>query len=188
MFATTVLAAFLTAGSAFGASEIFRVWRTPEGTIYVGDRPPQGSSLVQTMELASTASESPAAAPPGESPEALAARDGRELIRQRAAEREARRDRELTRELHEGELVDTVPPLIVVSNGGHRRFRHHPIRRGIGPSPIAPWTEYDPRLVTPDFGGRANAGLEVRVMSPQRGVAAGRGFFSSRSRKSIASP
>ncbi|MGH7805843.1 MAG: hypothetical protein ACREQJ_15965 [Candidatus Binatia bacterium] len=148
-----------TATTALAGTDVFQKWRTPGGTIYIGDRPPDGSVLLDRIELA--ASDATVSRDGGDSASvnAEAAAHGREIMRLRAAEREAERNRELERSLREPPVpeVDTVAPLVFVSGGGHqhrRRGHHHRPRLGIGPSPISGVARPDPRLVTPDESAR----------------------------------
>ena len=158
----------LTAGPVFGGTDVFQKWRTPEGTLYIGDRPPAGSVLLERVEL--TASEG--------TPTVIsdAAAHGREIMRLRAAEREAARNRELERSLREPvvvPVVDPVPPVVFVGGGGHHHHRrhggHHRPRLGIGPSPISAVERPNITLVTPDESARRIAPLfPAPVAGPRR--------------------
>ena len=77
------------------AAEAIPKWRTPDGRLHFGDRPPAGSVLVETIEF--TEAEAPAAEaapePAADDDLARAAAEGREIMRRRAAERAADRSR-----------------------------------------------------------------------------------------------
>jgi hypothetical protein len=112
-------------------ADVIRKWQTPQGTLHLGDNPPPGSVLLETIEFADSA---PAAEPPVETDAlARAAAEGREIIRRRAAERQVERDRlpAGTHAVYDAEDEDRN--VIVVTNGDpffpHRfhRFSH---RRG----------------------------------------------------------
>jgi hypothetical protein len=154
-----ILLLALMAGPAFAGTDVFQKWRTPEGTLYIGDRPPAGSVLLETIEL--TASEGSAVANAADSTSVVgdAAAHGREIMRLRAAEREAARNRELERSLREPvvPIVDPVPPVVFIGGGGHhhhRRHGHHRPRLGVGPSPISVAERPNITLVTPDESAR----------------------------------
>ena len=164
-----------TAIPAFAGTDVFQKWRTPQGTLYIGDRPPAGSVLLERVEL--TASEGSAVASAADSTSVIsdAAAHGREIMRLRAAEREAARNRELERALREPvvPVVDPVPPVVFVGGGGHHHHRrhggHHRPRLGIGPSPISAVERPNITLVTPDESARRIAPLfPAPVAGPRR--------------------
>lgn len=145
-----LLTASLVAGSAGAATETFRKWSTPDGSLYIGENPPAGSTLIEKVELPVSAREDGASTGASIS---RAAEDGRELMRQRAVEREAKRDRELARDIHEVEVVERTTEPVIVNRflPIHRRHGRRPHDRdpriGIGPSPL-------PRHVMPDTSWR----------------------------------
>ena len=158
-----------TAIPAFAGTDVFQKWRTPEGTLYIGDRPPAGSVLLERIEL--TANETSRADSTNVITDAAA--HGREIMRLRAAEREAARNRELERSLREPvvPVVDPVPPVVFVGGGGHhhhrRHGRHHHPRLGVGPSPISVAERPNITLVTPDESARR---IAPGFSSPVAGV------------------
>jgi hypothetical protein len=90
---------------AFAAAALgdpIQKWQTPNGSLYFGDRPPQGSTLVETY------ADTPAlpATAVSSDPDALsqAAADGRDIIRRREAAREAERQADAARELRMAEI------------------------------------------------------------------------------------
>ena len=87
--------ACVLAFATVAAAEAIPKWRTPDGRLHFGDRPPAGSVLVETIEF--TEAEAPAAEaapePAADDDLARAAAEGREIMRRRAAERAADRSR-----------------------------------------------------------------------------------------------
>jgi hypothetical protein len=92
----------LVAFAAAALGDAIQKWQTPEGSWYFGDRPPKGSTLVETYadtpSLPVTAVSSDAAAL------SQAAAEGRDIIRRREAAREAERLADTARELRMAEI------------------------------------------------------------------------------------
>lgn len=130
--------------------DVFHQWETPDGSIYIGETPPEGSVLLRRIELPSRDAAG-GAAPETEDGDAFsrAAEDGRDLIRRREASREAERDRDVARAEREREIIESEPDTVVVNRWIHlpHRRRHrdhdHEPKLGIGPNPL-------PRVVRPD--------------------------------------
>lgn len=93
----------LIAVAAVAAADTIQKWRTLEGSLYFGDRPPQGSTLVDTYP------DTPAPPATVVSSDAAslsqAAADGREIIRRREAAREAERQADEAREARMAEIA-----------------------------------------------------------------------------------
>lgn len=146
------LALVLAAGvlPAAAAMDVFHQWETPDGSIYIGETPPEGSVLLRRIELPSR-DVAGGVAREAEDGDAFsrAAEDGRDLIRRREASREAERDREVARAEREREIIESEPDTVVVVRWihlPHRRRHHdhdHGPKLGIGPNPL-------PRVVRPD--------------------------------------
>ncbi len=144
------LIALLTTVTVASADAI-QQWRTPEGGFYFGDRPPAGSTLVQTIaDTPSVAAPAVAASP---SDLERAAAEGRDIIRRREADRAAERQLEAERVARLDALaaeqatydsffpfliVDTFPPCQAGERCFQPRHRHH---RG-GPDPWYPSPRY----------------------------------------------
>jgi hypothetical protein len=111
MLSRLVLWACLLAASA--GAETIPIWRTPEGRLHLGDRPPEGSALVEVAAFPDAPS--PTGSPQGEDALARAAADGREIIRRRAEERRAERARAAEAETREEEPRSREPLWIVVT-------------------------------------------------------------------------
>jgi len=92
----------LVACSAVALAEPIQKWRTPDGSLFFGDHPPPGSTLVATYP--DTASP-PITVIPGEVASlAQAAADGRDIIRRREEERAADRRADQERDARQAEL------------------------------------------------------------------------------------
>jgi hypothetical protein len=92
----------LVAFAAAALGDAIQKWQTPEGSWYFGDRPPKGSTLVETY------ADPPPPPVPAVSSDAAAlsqaAADGRDIIRRREAAREAERQADAARELRLAEI------------------------------------------------------------------------------------
>lgn len=106
------------AAALFGLAEVagadgIQKWRTPGGSLYFGDHPPAGSTLVDTYadtpaaEAPVPVSASPAAAsaPVTESELSKAAAEGRDIIRRREEARAEQRRADQEREAREAEAA-----------------------------------------------------------------------------------
>jgi hypothetical protein len=160
------IAVLLAAATPAAATmDVFHQWRMPDGSIYIGETPPEGSVLVRRIELPTR--DAAAAEEPGEDL-ARAAEDGREVIRRREAAREAARDREVTRAVREREVLERVPETVIVDRWIplRQRRRHddrdRDPRLGIGPNPL-------PRVVRPDTSWKER---RLPPLRPSRGRAA----------------
>lgn len=118
----------LIAIAAVAAADAIQKWRTPDGSFYFGDRPPTGSTLLDTYP------DTPA--PPasvGSSDVASlsqAAADGRDIIRRREAERaaegQADRAREArTAETEPSQVDDFAPFWFITGTVSPCRFGEH---------------------------------------------------------------
>jgi len=101
------LAVALTVGliacSALVSAEAIQKWRTPDGSLYFGDHPPPGATLLATYP--ETASAPITVIPTDEIAKlSQAAADGRDIIRRREEERAADRRVEEEREARQAEL------------------------------------------------------------------------------------
>ena len=94
LLASVMLGLLAVAAPAFG--DAIQKWRTPDGSLYFGDRPPAGSTLLETYP------DTPAAPATIVSSDlaalSQAAADGRDIIRRREASREAERQADAARE------------------------------------------------------------------------------------------
>jgi hypothetical protein len=102
------LAVALTVGliacSALVSAEAIQKWRTPDGSLYFGDHPPPGATLLATYP--ETASAPITVIPTDEIAKlSQAAADGRDIIRRREEERAADRRVEEEREARQTELA-----------------------------------------------------------------------------------
>jgi len=99
-FASVTLGLIAFAAPALG--DAIQKWQTPDGSLYFGDRPPKGSTLVETY------ADTPALRATVVSSDladlSRAAADGRDIIRRREAERDAERRAETVRELRMAEI------------------------------------------------------------------------------------
>jgi hypothetical protein len=88
--------------TATASADAIQKWRTPNGSFYFGDHPPAGSTLLVTYPETAPP---PVTVIPSEAPLAQAAADGREIIRQREAERAATRRDDAEREARQAEIA-----------------------------------------------------------------------------------
>jgi hypothetical protein len=102
------VAALVGLASVAGADGIQK-WRTPGGSLYFGDRPPAGSTLVETYADTPSAPQTAPDAPSEDSALSKAAADGREIIRQREEARAEQRRADQEREAREAEAAAAVP-------------------------------------------------------------------------------
>jgi hypothetical protein len=104
------------AAALFGLAEVagadgIQKWRTPGGSLYFGDHPPAGSTLVDTYAdtppaVPVSASEPPAAAAPSTETElSKAAAEGRDIIRRREEARAEQRRADQERQAREAEAA-----------------------------------------------------------------------------------
>jgi hypothetical protein len=77
----------LMAIAAVAAADAIQKWRTPDGSFYFGDRPPRGSTLLDTYP--DTPAPPASVGPSDVASLSQAAADGRDIIRRREAERAA---------------------------------------------------------------------------------------------------
>ena len=169
--ALPIVVLLAVAAPAAAAMDVFHQWKTPDGSIYIGETPPEGSVLLRRIEL--PARDSAAAVEPGDD-FSRAAEDGREVIRRREAAREAARDREVTRDVREREVAESAPATVIVDRyvtfphrHRHRhRDRDHDPRLGIGPNPL-------PRVVRPDTSWKERRLPPLRPM-PRPSLPSGR--------------
>jgi hypothetical protein len=141
------LAVALTVGliacSAWVSAEAIQKWRIPDGSLYFGDHPPPGATLLATYP--ETASAPITVIPTDEIAKlSQAAADGRDIIRRREEERAADRRVEEEREARQAELearasyddgqpfwfiTSTVTPCRIGDSCFHHRsgdhHRHH---------------------------------------------------------------
>lgn len=127
-------------------------WRTPEGAFYFGDRPPVGSTLVDTIVDTPRSGMLSDAVGPSELERAAA--EGRDIIRRREEDRSAERLLEADRREREDAIwarqqeLDSIPDVIVVNPGRRPRHHHHHPHDRDGyrrPPSVRPPTVYRPR-------------------------------------------
>jgi len=100
-----VLTLCVVGAAAIVSADAIQKWRAPDGSLYFGDHPPSGSTLVGTYADAPT-SPSASVIPDAESATlSRAAADGREIIRQRQEERAAERKADAQREARAAEIA-----------------------------------------------------------------------------------
>jgi hypothetical protein len=80
-------------------------WRTPDGSLYFGDRPPTGSTLIDTYPDTPAPPATVVSSDQGALSQAAA--DGRDIIRRREASREAERQADAAREARMAEIDAT---------------------------------------------------------------------------------
>ena len=149
------LAVALTVGliacSALVSAEAIQKWRTPDGSLYFGDHPPPGATLLATYP--ETASAPITVIPTDEIAKlSQAAADGRDIIRRREEERAADRRVEEEREARQAELearasyddaqpfwfiTSTVTPCRIGDSCFHHRPGGHHRFHGSFPGPFA---------------------------------------------------
>src|SRR5205085_3631371 len=114
-------------------------WRTPAGSLYFGDHPPPGSTLVETYAETPTAPADTVIPDADGATLSRAAADGREIIRRRQEERAAERKEDAEREARAAEIAasqqsydDSAPYWFITSTVTPCRFgncfhghRHH---------------------------------------------------------------
>jgi hypothetical protein len=91
--------------AAVASADAIQKWRAPDGSLYFGDHPPHGSTLVETYADSPT---TPAVTtiPSAETATlSRAAEDGREIIRRRQEERAAERKADDEREARNAEIA-----------------------------------------------------------------------------------
>src|SRR5882672_8784408 len=86
-------------------ADAIQKWRTPDGELYFGDRPPAGSTLLETL------ADSPVVAPAsGPTELERAAAEGREIIRRREEARADERRQEVERDAWADQVEASVEP------------------------------------------------------------------------------
>jgi hypothetical protein len=103
--------------AAVASADAIQKWRVPDGSLYFGDHPPPGSTLIATYP--DTAS--PPAVPAEMASLSQAAADGRDIIRRREAERAAEHRVDEEREARQAELAaqpsyDYGPPFWFITS------------------------------------------------------------------------
>jgi len=92
------------AGAA--SADAIQKWRTPDGELYFGDRPPAGSTLLETVPDTPVA----ASAPGGPTELERAAAEGRDIIRRREEARAEDLKRQAERDLWVDQMEASVEP------------------------------------------------------------------------------
>jgi len=141
-------------------ADAIRKWRTPDGKLYFGDRPPAGSKLLGMIESTERV-ETVDVPPPDPVPRKPgAAEAGAEISRRRAAEREAERERahRLASAVEFGPHTVTLGNLnwIVVGVVRNRADESvHDVRVGAGTA----WTRTEPSTIP----GKSEATFRLEV-------------------------
>jgi hypothetical protein len=125
----------LMAIAAVAAADAIQKWRTPDGSFYFGDRPPRGSTLLDTYP--DTPAPPASVGPSDVASLSQAAADGRDIIRRREAERAAEEQADRASEMRTagietgqiddyGFISSTVSPCRIGEHciDGHRRGDH----------------------------------------------------------------
>ena len=124
---TLIVCACLLSTTAVVHAEAISKWQTPDGGLWLGNRPPAGSVLLETIEDTpepAAKSETAQVSAPQEDELSRAAADGREIMRQRAAERTTERAQEealVQNEEPRPEVVVVRTPIDVFVLGSHAR-------------------------------------------------------------------
>ncbi len=168
----------LLAVAAAALGDAIQKWRTPDGSLYFGDRPPTGSTLLETYPD----TPAPPAAVVSSDLAALsqAAADGREIIRRREASREAERQADAARQARMAEIeanqidaYDSAPFWFITSEVSpcrfgapcghdHFRFPHRHVPRDVR-NQLFPNNQFFPNdhffpKMSPPVSPRASAG------------------------------
>jgi hypothetical protein len=98
------------AAALFGLAEVagadgIQKWRTPSGSLYFGDHPPTGSTLVDTYADSPASKTDAPALPSDDAALSKAAADGRDIIRRREEARAEQRRADQEREAREAEAA-----------------------------------------------------------------------------------
>jgi hypothetical protein len=92
----------LIAVAAVAVADAIQKWRTPDGSLYFGDQPPGGSTLLDTYP--DTPALPAKVVPSDVAALSQAAADGRDIIRRREAAREVERQTDAAREAQMAEI------------------------------------------------------------------------------------
>jgi hypothetical protein len=121
------IAVAILAIASLAAADPIGKWRQPDGSLYLGNHPPAGSVLLETLEIGAPVAETDESVIASADLQSAAA-DGREIMRRRAIEREAVRARDLEKERWAEEHEANEDRDIVIFHLGrpfhHRRFPH----------------------------------------------------------------
>jgi hypothetical protein len=103
------------AAALFGLAEMagangIQKWRTPSGSLYFGDHPPAGSTLVDTYADSPAPKDDAPVAPSDDASLSKAAADGRDIIRRREEARAEQRRADQEREAREAEAAAAAVP------------------------------------------------------------------------------